>query len=191
MTRGEEGLDGPSQAVAVIVDLFRDGDRGAAREVRTKVARILAFRGYGIPREDRLDLEQSIMTQLWQSVGRPGFEPGGFWGFVEVVASRRCIDWRRARREETALENVSEPSDPRPSPLGQVLEKEELRRAQAVLAKLPRACRDLIRLHAGQNRSYREIAEILGSSEATLRVQMHRCIKRARLMLQEMSNSGR
>ncbi len=76
---------------------FATGDPAAVETVRARVDKILAFRGYGIPREDRKDLEQEVMVQLWRSVGRESFQTGaGFWGFVEVVSTRRCIDWLRS-----------------------------------------------------------------------------------------------
>ena len=92
--------------VGSVVRLLKSGDAGAYDLVRARVGRIVAFRGYGIPWQDRSDLEQRILIEVWEAVSRPGFEPDGFWGFVEVVASRRCIDWLRARRDGTALDGV-------------------------------------------------------------------------------------
>jgi RNA polymerase sigma factor (sigma-70 family) len=178
----------PSDQVATTVSLFRKGDRAATRQIRHRVHRILAFRGYGIAAQDRMDLEQRIMIELWQAVSRSGFEAAGFWGFAEVVASRRCIDWHRARREATTLEKVDEPCDPQMSPQGRVLEKERIELARAVLDQLPSGCRELIRLHASENKTYREIAEILGGSETALRVRLHRCIKRAQVILEGMTD---
>lgn len=175
---------------AEIVGRLRLGDHATTDEVRRRVRRIVAFRGYGIPAEDQRDIEQRTMTELWQAVTRSGFEPTGLWGFVEVVTSRRCIDWRRSCRPEIDLESVREPADPGMGPLGSVLEREKLRRAEAVLAALPPSCRELIRLHAGEGRTYREIAKILGVSETALRVRMHRCIKRAQSMFNEPADTG-
>lgn len=34
------------------------------------------------------------MTEIWRAVNRSGFDVSlGFWGFVETVTARRCIDW--------------------------------------------------------------------------------------------------
>lgn len=151
--------------------------------MRARVRRILAYRGYGIPPEDRLDLEQTIMLQLWQAVSEPSFRGKRFGGLVEVVASRRCIDWWRSRKPETALEAAEAVPAGQPDPQRTALRREQIEHAQAALKRLPAACQELIRLHVGQNRSYAEIAKSLGRSEGALRVQMHRCIRRAQQLL--------
>lgn len=168
-----------TEAVAIA---FRRGTPEAVRAVRRRVRKIVWFRGYGIPEDDKKDLEQEVMTQVWQAANRPGFDAGSrFWGFVEVVTARRCIDWRRsqvARSRETTLdENLPEPAG---GPLRVTLDRERTGRAQAVLAQLAKPCRDLIYLHFAEGKSYAELSTVLGKSEGALRVQMHRCIARAR-----------
>lgn len=168
---------------------FKDGDSAVTQQIRQRVGRILGFRLFGIPHEDRLDLEQKIMIQLWEATTRPEFSGDDFWGFVETVTSRRCIDWLRTRKPIVDNELLQEIIDTREEPLRRTLRRERMELADAALARLPEACRELIRLHAGQNRTYGEISEILGKSEAALRVQMHRCIKRAQEILHQISNS--
>lgn len=170
---------------ASIVRSIRERDPSAIREVLQRVRRILAFRGYGIPEDDRQDLEQVVMTQIWDAVSRPGFDQAGFWGFVEVVVSRRCIDWLRRRKNETRLEGCDNFADPSLGPLGHLLQREKIELAQETLTRLPKPCRRLIELVAGQEKTYREAASILGSSEGALRVQMFRCILEARKLLAE------
>jgi len=161
------------------------GEAAAVRLVRGRVRRILAYRGFGIPREERRDLEQEVMTQLWQAANRPGFAGGErFWGFVELVASRRCIDWLRMRRETTEL-GASLP-DEGEGPAAGALSRERRRLALEVLSRLDRPCRDLIYLRVGLEKSYREISRLLGRSEGALRVQLHRCIGKARRGVEEL-----
>ncbi len=175
---------------ASIVRLIREEDPAALEEVVSRVRRILASRGYGIPEEDRRELEQMAMAQILNAVRRPGFAEAGFWGFVEVVAARRCIDWRRRRRAETPLEDAEDYPDPSLGPLGKILEREKRELAQGALARLPEACRRLIELITGQGKTYREAALILGKSEGALRVQMYRCIREAREVLAEIQNAS-
>jgi hypothetical protein len=78
---------------ARFVRRFVAGEPEATREALARIARMLAFRGYAIPAEERRDLAQEVATQVWLAAGRPEFDAErGFWGFVEVVAARRCID---------------------------------------------------------------------------------------------------
>lgn len=174
-----------------IVERFRTGDARAASEIRTRVRRILSFRAYGIPKEDRADLEQLVMTQLWRAVARPGFAAEGFWGLLEIVVSRRCIDWIRAQRPEEELEAAEAVSADGPDPLAGVIRKERIALAEAALAKLPAECRRLIRLRVVEERSYEEIARLWRRSAGSLRVSMHRCVRRAGRILRELSKEGR
>ena len=58
--------------------------------------------------------------------------------------------------------------------------------AQRAIAGLDPACRELIVLHTGMKKTFREIAGLLGKSEGALRVQMYRCVRRARDLIREM-----
>lgn len=173
-------------------DLAREIRRGSAdavETVRARVRRIIGFRGYGIPAADRRDLEQETVTQIWQAVNRPSFDPAlGFWGFVETVTARRCIDWLRASKPESL--ETREMEAPSASPLDDALTRERTRRANAALARLGGTCRELIYLRVGLNRSYRELARMLDTSEGALRVRLHRCIREARRILDERSGES-
>ena len=125
------------------------------------------------------------MTQVWQAVNRTGFDPSlGFWKFIEVVTARRAIDWLRARRQEAELpDEIVAPGGPEQSAVA----RQRAQLAYGALAQLGKPCRDLIYLRIGMDRSYRELAQLLGRSEGALRVQMHRCVERARGILAEMT----
>lgn len=167
---------------------LRQGESEAAQVVQVRIARIVAFRGLGMPPEDRQDLEQEIMTEVWQAVNRPGFDfSAGFWGFLETVASRRCIDWLRARRSHEELPDniVSLAASPR----RRVADRERSELASTALASLPTQCRRLVTMRLRDDLSYAEIAERMEKSEGALRVQFHRCIDRARRMVQRLDRS--
>ncbi len=182
-------MNGPPDPIAIVRSI-READSPAIREIVQRVRRILGFRGYGIPEDDRRELEQVVMTQILKAIRRPDFDEAGFWGFVEVVVSRRCIDWLRRRKPETRLEDAGDVADPSLGPLGQVLEREQRELVRGALARLPEGCRQLIELVTGQGKTYREAASILGRSEGALRVQMYRCIREAREVLAEIQNAS-
>lgn len=173
-----------------LVKALRSGSAEAVAEVRERIRRIVRFRGYRIPRDEQKELEQEIVVQVWQAVNRSSFDPhAGFWGFVEVVTARRCIDWLRRQRPESALEaDFSSTPDGRPGPLGTTLDHERTQLAYAALAQLGKACRDLIYLHVGMGRSYKEIGTLLGKSEGALRVQMYRCVREARRIVEQLAS---
>ncbi|MEM7352193.1 MAG: sigma-70 family RNA polymerase sigma factor [Acidobacteriota bacterium] len=161
---------------------LRQRDPALIAKARARVRRLLAYSAFRIPAPDREDLEQEILVQMWQLVSRPGFDDGpGFWKLLEVVSCRRAIDWRRAQRTTETV--ASDPSDPRPNPLGEVLDDERRHLARQTLEQLPRPCRELVRLHVVEQKSYAEIARLQGRKEGALRVQMFRCVQQARSIL--------
>ena len=164
---------------------LRRGEPAADQVVRKRVRRILSHKGLRIPSEDRLDLEQEIMTEVWLAVNRPGFDfRAGFWGFIEVVTSRRCIDWLRGRRGRVPV--AEDLRDEGRNPLERVLDGERAKIASEVLEALEPECRKMIVMLLHQGVPYKEIAKTLGKSEGALRVQMHRCIHRARDIIQRV-----
>lgn len=155
------------------------GDEATTALVRERIGRILSFKGYGIPAEDRRDIQQDVLTQVWQAVRQPTFDVTlGFWGFVETVTTRRCIDWLRASRPTLTLD--AETPAPDAGTLDALLAREDARLAYAALSRLDRGCRELVYLHAVLQKPYVEIATLLGASEGSLRVRLHRCVMRAR-----------
>lgn len=168
---------------------LRRGDASAVLQVRERVCKILAYRGLGIPEGERDDVEQEIMMQVWQAVNRPDFDASaGFWGFVEVVTARRCIDWVRGHRARLPLRPTLR--DRRKGPFQRTLDGERVRLVAAAVAELDPPCRELISLHLDQGRSYRQLSKILGKSEGALRVQMYRCIRSARRSLEKLARLG-
>lgn len=129
------------------------------------------------------------MTDVWRAMSRPDFDvAAGFWGFVEVVASRRCIDWLRSKRETSSLlPHLQSPGD---SPFQAVVRSERETLAASVLASLDPACREVVTLRFRENLSYGEISELLGKSEGALRVQAYRCIRYARKALKRLVETG-
>ena len=155
------------------------GDEDAAALVRDRIGRVLSFRGFDISAEDRRDIQQDVVAQVWQAVREPTFNfQLGFWGFVETVTARRCIDWLRAARPQVSVE--ADLPDRTAGALDALLAREHVALAYAAIAQLGRECRDVVYLHAGMQRSYREIADILGVTEGALRVRLHRCVRQAR-----------
>jgi len=59
-----------------------------------------------------------------------------------------------------------------------VIRNQELMVTEAVIANLPDRCRQIVRMHALEGMSYREIAERLNLAEQTVRVQMTRAVRK-------------
>lgn len=173
------------------VGRLRRGEAEAVRELRSRVARILRYQRLRIPPQEREDLEQQIVTEVWQGVNRSSFDARlGLWAFVNLVSSRRCIDWLRSRREfRDSLDG--EIRDRRADPLQATLREERSKWAARVLASLAPSCRELIVMRFRDELPYRRIAESLGKDEGAVRVQMYRCIRRARRASERLPRARR
>ncbi len=163
---------------------FRLGESEAIAAV-TRLARIMVGeRGYYIPEDAREDVVQEILIGVHHTINAPGFRiDHGFDALVRSITHRRCVDWMRSNRTTEAID----PPLPTPGP-EQILIDEERKQAGArVINSLGPSCRRLIHLRIGRNLAYREIADFLGRTELGVRVQFHKCLKRARDLYRQMS----
>lgn len=71
-------------------------------------------------------------------------------------------------------------ADPAPSPSDRVLEKESLRRLSRALAKLPTRQRAVFVLRHQEELHLKEIADLLGLEEGTVKAHLHRAVTRLR-----------
>lgn len=133
-------------------------------------------------RDDRDDLVQEVMVQLHRAVSAPGFRLNvSAEALVRAIAHRRCVDWIRRRRrfDDDPPESVST----EPSPEEGVLAGERLSRVREAFSALGYSCRRIIGLRVGEGLSYKDVASRMGSTEASIRVRMHRCLKRLRTLV--------
>lgn len=131
------------------------------------------------------DLEDAVLVaferlwQGWQSVRNPS------WAWVFTTATRVYLstvktDQRRRRREETWLRQVEHFHVP--TQLEQLCVAEEERHLLELLAELPYQQRAALVLQM-EGRSYREIAELTNTSEATARSNYRHARKKLATLL--------
>jgi RNA polymerase sigma-70 factor (ECF subfamily) len=84
------------------------------------------------------------------------------------------------RRRETALDGVAPVASPEASPEDRAAIEEEAAKARAMLAKLPEKQRMSVQLRVDEGLSFREIGEVIGSSEGAARVNYFHGIRRLR-----------
>ena len=174
-----------SKSASEVARGYRTGCPEDLEIVRRRVRALLAFRGYGIPSSDRPDVEQEVLAQLWKAVRKPGFdESAGFWGLVDVITTRRSIDYVRSQRPSTTLDR-NLPSTGQ-GPLGAVISQERAELVRRAISRLGRPCRELLELRVELGKPYRELAEVLHKTEGALRMQMVRCIERLRQLISEL-----
>lgn len=168
---------------------FLAGDRAACRSVERWAWEIVHFRWFGIPQDDRPDLVQEIVEDVWRAVTKPGFSlRSGLKPLVRHIASARCIDRMRRRRDQVEL--TDDLADPRDDPLESLARRDAAARLRLAIDRLDARCRDLIRLHFVEELPYAEIAARESRAEATLRVRMFHCLASLRKIMRPWESSS-
>jgi RNA polymerase sigma-70 factor, ECF subfamily len=149
------------------------------QEHRKIVFKIAAVYARGA--EDRRDLEQEICTQLWRSFGRYDKERAKFSTWMYRIALNVAIsEARRKHRsqperfeplEERHLETIGAEPDAEPD--------ERLQALYAFIGRLDPLNRALILLYL-EEKSYSEIAEVLGISETNVATKLGRIKQKLR-----------
>jgi RNA polymerase sigma-70 factor (ECF subfamily) len=98
----------------------------------------------------------------------------------------RNLVWDNARKKTSNTEIENDIEDVTFNPEEQLLVRESYRNVLSAMQKLKKSQRDLLALTVSSDLSYREIANILGISEANVKVKVHR----ARILLKELLQTG-
>jgi RNA polymerase sigma factor (sigma-70 family) len=161
---------------------FSAGEITAVVRVRALVVRVVGFRGYYIPGEERADVVQEAMLQIWRAVSATGFSLNtSFEALVRSITYRGCVDWMRRHRPTQAIDPTM--SSPAVSPDEEYFQKERTQLGGRVIASLRQPCRELFRLFVAEGMSYRQISALQGRSVGALRTQMYDCLKESRTLL--------
>lgn len=92
--------------------------------------------------------------------------------------------WRQRKRRPQA--DVDLDARAAPTPEASALELEQRSQAvHAAIAQLPANYREVVELHWFQERPYKEVADILGTTEGNVRVRAHRAYARLKALLVE------
>ena len=98
----------------------------------------------------------------------------------------RNLVWDNTRKKTNNKEMENNIEDVTINPEEQLLVRESYRNVLSAMQKLKKSQRDLLALTISSDLSYREIANILGISEANVKVKVHR----ARIVLNELLQTG-
>ena len=98
----------------------------------------------------------------------------------------RNLVWDNTRKKTDNKEMENDIEDVTFNPEEQLLVRESYRNVLSAMQKLKKDQRDLLALTVSSDLSYREIANILGISEANVKVKVHR----ARILLKELLQTG-
>ncbi|MFQ5844803.1 MAG: RNA polymerase sigma factor [Planctomycetota bacterium] len=166
------------------------GSGGAYDElVRRWAPRVLAFCRSRVRRlDDAEDLAQETLLRGYRAL-RSLRRPGRFGAWLRGIALRVCLDWHRSpKRSEVALEavGVQNPDhlrDPRPGTQEELERRDELTALMREVQALPEEYREVLMLYYADDLTYRDVAETLEVSTATVnaRLTKGRALLRVRL----------
>jgi RNA polymerase sigma-70 factor (ECF subfamily) len=179
-------------------DLVRqtlDGRAAAYEElVRRWAARILAFCHAKTGSADLAeDLAQESLLRAYRGL-RTLEEPEKFGGWLRGIALRVCLDWLKSKQSRQVTFGVladRDPAellvDPACGPEQAIDGADQARQLLAEVECLPEEYREVVMLYYYQDVTYRDLAQMLGVSTATINARL----TKARALLRERMSSSR
>jgi RNA polymerase sigma-70 factor (ECF subfamily) len=149
-------------------------------------------RAYTLGVEEREDLTQEILLQIWRSLPRfEGRSSPSTWCYR--VALNTALGWhrkegRRRDRHEPWLATEDLPVEVADDAAG-VQRRELVERLYAAIHRLPKADAALVLLYL-DDLSYREMAEVLGISESNVGVKLNRARKALGELMKEVPHES-
>jgi len=172
---------------AELVREARSGTTAAYTElVQRWSARVLAVCHARVRRRDIAEeLAQETLLRGYQSLATLE-SPERFGPWLRGIAQRVCLDWLKAKQTgQVAFTEL--PLDQQPSdflanhPDSAVERADELQHLMSVVGQLPDEYREVLMLYYYQDATYRDLAELLGVSVATINARL----TKARALLRE------
>ena len=155
----------PDLALALLVELARDGDRDAFAALHERHAGMVhAILLARVPARDAEDLVQDVFLRALGSLHKLR-DPATFGGWLARIARNRAIDYYRRRRD----------SAPMPDDVGHdALPTAEAREALATIRTLPEAYAETLLMRLVEGMTGTEIAARTGMTPGSVRVNLHR-----------------
>ena len=139
---------------------------------------VYVFRQLG-NKEDAMDLTQDIFIAVLQSIDRFDSAKGSFRTWLYGIATHKVIDSRR--REKPAWLSLDEAEIPdKTDYLEKLRDAELIRQIEEYVSGADETAQMIFRLHLFDEKSFREIAEITGLPEATVKTKYYRLQKKIR-----------
>lgn len=164
---------------------IRDIQRQGSRQAADKLVRAyydemyrFAYRQLG-HKEDAMDLTQSIFLAVFRAL--PSFDgrKASFRTWLYRIAAHKAIDCRRTIRGNVLPLEEAEPPD-QTDFAAQIQDRDLLDRLEAYVAQMDPDTQAVYRLRLYGERTFPEIAAILGRPEAAVKTRYYRLMARLR-----------
>ena len=169
----------------ILFHQIRNGDEQAFaifyNKYRVKIYRFIYFKVSSEEKAD--DLTNDTFTKVFRYL-RDGQEIENFQAFLYKTARNLVIDFYRTRKEEVSLENAKEIEADIDSSK-EVDDKMKIETINKYLSNLSPEYIKVVQLHFFDELSFKEIAEITGDSEGSVRMRAHRGMSKLKKQLKE------
>jgi RNA polymerase sigma-70 factor (ECF subfamily) len=168
-----------------LVDRARNGDADAFGllydRFQPEIVRYLAHR-IGDP-DTAEDLAQQVFLKAWQAI--PRYEARGvpFKAWLYRMAHNQMVDYFRTRKQTSDLDGIDVPEESEAGSL--VLAAEMSTALETALARLSEDHRQVLTLRFLMEKSAKEIGEIMGRKEVTVRGLQMRALQALRREIEE------
>lgn len=135
---------------------------------------------YFLVMDDQLaaDLSQNTFLKMWQVLPRFKTESGTIQAYLFTIARNLVTDFRRRKKEYTLeqIQNIGKED----GILNTIESNDERKILQQIMQTLDEDERQMLILRYFEELSMREIAKVVKRDEGTIRVKIHRLLKKLR-----------
>lgn len=129
-------------------------------------------------RADAEDLLQDGFMKIFNSIKSFRYRgKGSLKGWMNRVFTNEAISRIRARSRDIQWDNLDEKIDLVEETEDSILEKVSPEKLTELIAELPEGCRNILNLYVFEQKSHKEIAELMGIAENSSTSQYHRAKK--------------
>jgi len=183
-TQQREGDDAPADLDLRLVDRFRAGEARAFDELVRRHQRPLYHlcMRYLRNQADAKDVTQRAFVKAFR--GLDGFRgESSFRTWLYRIAINLALNHLRDHRREQPAEIADELLSRRATGPQRIIGDEEAARLRAAIDDLPPRQRMVLELRVYDELSFREVADLVGSTENAAKVNFHHAVKRLRQLL--------
>lgn len=172
----------------MLVDAIERRDQSALREAYDLYAGYVNGVALGILKDRDLaaDITQEVFVRLWERHERYDSSRGSLKSFLQMDAHGRSIDLLRSRRAAAAREiadHHKQASTPTAGTEEQAMESVTAGTVRTALMSLPEDQRTPIAMAYFDGYSYRDVADILGIPEGTIKSRIRTGMRRLQMAL--------
>jgi RNA polymerase sigma-70 factor (ECF subfamily) len=184
MTDASRGGDGPSDLD--LIARWKRGDERAASELVARHAQALARFAASFGASDEIDdLVQDTFVRAFQSLD--GFRgDSSFRTWLFTIERRLLLDRRRAEKRRPSRVEVQEGDAATGyDALDSMVADEAASHVREAMTRLSPTQREVFALRVAQGLSYKEIAELVGTTEGAARVHYHNAMRAVKEQINE------